>query len=173
MIKSSPSNYFTHNLQLRLPLVLFSSTHTDLYLECDHSNRLVDLYLEYSVVISSRFRGISKIFGSNFNLQIRLQLEIHPSSIYLEWDKSNRFVELFSYYFNATAMEENCKKGLWSDLKEHSRISSTDHQAEVDQKNARVTKLRKATVQPDDSQTGNQTTMVVDTNVGMLPLSGA
>ena len=60
VIKSSPSNYFNHNLQLRLHLELFSSIHTDLYLDCDHSNRLVDLYSKYSVVISSRFRGIRK-----------------------------------------------------------------------------------------------------------------
>ena len=119
MIKSSPSNYFNHNLQLRLQLELFSSIHTDLYLDCDHSKRLVDLYSEYSAVISSRFRGIRKVFGRNFNLQLSLQLEIYPSSLYLDWDTSNRFVELFSCYFNATAMEENCKEGLWSDLKEH------------------------------------------------------
>ena len=172
VIKSSPSNYFNHNLLIRLQLELFLRIHTDLYLYCDHSKRLVDLYPEYSVVISSRFRGIRKIFGRNFNLQLSLQLETYPSSLYLEWDTSNRFVELFSYYFNATAMEKNCKEGLWSDLKEHSRISSTDLQAEIDQENARVTKLRKATVQPDDSQIGNQSTMAVDTNVGMLPPSG-
>jgi hypothetical protein len=97
VIKSSPSNYFDHNLQLRLHLELYSSIQTDLYLDCNHSNRLVDLYSEYSVVISCRFRGIRKIFGRNFNLQLRLQLEIYSSSLNLDWDNSNRFEELFSY----------------------------------------------------------------------------
>ena len=105
VIKSSPSNYFNHNLLIRLQLELFLRIHTDLYLYCDHSKRLVDLYPEYSVVISSRFRGIRKIFGRNFNLQLSLQLETYPSSLYLDWDKSNRFVEIFSYHLNATAME--------------------------------------------------------------------
>ena len=72
---------------------------------------------------------------------------------------------------NATEMEKNCQESLWSDLKEYSRTSTTDLQTEIDQENARVTKLHKATVQPDDSQLGNQTTMAVDTNVGMLPPS--
>ena len=97
VIKSSPRNYFDHNLQLRLHLELYSSIQTDLYLDWDHSNRLVDLYSEYSVVISFRFGGIRKNSGRNFNLQLRLQLEIFPSSVYLDWDNSNRFVELFSY----------------------------------------------------------------------------
>jgi len=97
VIKSSPRNYFDHNLQLRLHLELYSSIQTDFYLDWDHSNRIVDLYSDYSVVISFRFGGIRKKSGRNFNLQLRLQLEIFPSSVYLDWDNSNRVVELFSY----------------------------------------------------------------------------
>ena len=98
LIKSSPfRNYFDHNLQLRLQLELHSIIQASLYLDCDHRNRLVDLYSEYSAVISSRFRGTRKNFGRNFNLQLRLQLEIYSSSLYLDWDSKKQFVELFSY----------------------------------------------------------------------------
>ena len=91
-VDSEFRTYIGQYLQFRLQPEIYSSSQTSLYFDWEHSNRFAELNIQFSVIKSSPFRNYF-----DHNLQLRLQLELYSSSLYLDWDNSNRVVELFSY----------------------------------------------------------------------------